>query len=46
MKIEIKRPAQQLGLVITITKLAVNQKLDDDQFELNFPESVTPQIMK
>ena len=46
MKIEIKRPAQQLGLVITFTKLTVNQKLDDDQFELNFPEGVTPQIMK
>jgi hypothetical protein len=46
MKIEVKRPAQQLGLVITITKLSVNQKLDDDQFELNFPEGVSPQIMK
>jgi|SRR3984957_12857441 hypothetical protein len=46
MKIEIKRPAQQLGLDITITKLIVNQKLDDDQFELKFPEGVSPQIMK
>ena len=46
MTIEVKRPAQQLGLVITITKLAVNQKLEDDQFELPFPEGVSPQIMK
>jgi hypothetical protein len=46
MKVDIKRPAQQLGLAITITKLIVNQKLDDDQFELNFPEGVSPQIMK
>ena len=46
MKIEIKRPAQQLGLDITITKLIVNQKLDDDQFELKIPDSVPVQQMK
>jgi outer membrane lipoprotein-sorting protein len=45
MKIEIKRPAQQLGLAITITKLTLNQKLDDDQFELKFPEGVTPKVL-
>jgi outer membrane lipoprotein-sorting protein len=45
MKIEIKRPQDQYGLAITITKLALNQKLDDDQFELKFPEGVTPKTM-
>jgi hypothetical protein len=45
MKIEISRPQDQYGLAITITKLTVNQKLDDDQFDLKFPEGVTPKIM-
>jgi outer membrane lipoprotein-sorting protein len=46
MKIEIKRPQDQYGLAITITKLTVNQKLDDDQFDLKFPEGVPVKIMK
>ena len=41
MKIEIKRPQDQYGLTITLNKLVVNQKLEDDQFELKFPEGVT-----
>jgi len=45
MKIEIKRPQDQYSLTITIIKLTVNQKLDDDQFELKFPEGVTPKVM-
>ncbi|HEX3968064.1 MAG TPA: DUF4292 domain-containing protein [Edaphobacter sp.] len=45
MKIEIKRPQDQYGLTITITKLALNQKLEDDQFELKFPEGVTVKTM-
>jgi outer membrane lipoprotein-sorting protein len=45
MKIEIRRPQDQYSLTITITKLLVNQKLDDDQFELKFPEGVTPKPM-
>jgi outer membrane lipoprotein-sorting protein len=45
MKIEIKRPQDQYGLTITISKLAVNQKLEDDQFELKFPEGVTVKTM-
>jgi outer membrane lipoprotein-sorting protein len=40
MKIVIKRPADQYSLSITITKLALNQKLDNDQFELNIPDGV------
>lgn len=39
-KITIRRPKDQLSLVLTINKLAVNQTLEDDQFELNPPENV------
>jgi outer membrane lipoprotein-sorting protein len=46
MKIQIKRPQDQYGLSITITKLTVNQKLDDDQFEVKFPEGVPVKVMK
>jgi outer membrane lipoprotein-sorting protein len=45
MKIEIKRPQDQYDLAITITKLTLNQKLDDDQFELKFPEGVAVKTM-
>jgi len=45
MKIEIKRPQDQYGLAITITKLTLNQKIEDDQFELKFPEGVTVKTM-
>ena len=40
MKIEIRRPADQYSLTITISKLALNQKLADDQFELKIPAGV------
>jgi outer membrane lipoprotein-sorting protein len=45
MKIDIKRPQDQYGLSITITKLTLNQKLEDDQFELKFPEGVAVKTM-
>jgi len=45
MKIDIKRPQDQYGLAITITKLTLNQKLEDDQFELKFPEGVPVKTM-
>jgi outer membrane lipoprotein-sorting protein len=45
MKIEIKRPQDQYGLAITITKLTLNQKLEDDQFELKIPEGVPIKTM-
>jgi outer membrane lipoprotein-sorting protein len=45
MKIDIKRPQDQYGLAITITKLTLNQKLEDDQFELKFPEGVQVKTM-
>lgn len=46
MKIEIKRPQDQYGLLITVTKMAVNQKLEDDQFELKIPDGVPVTVMK
>ncbi|MDQ2834267.1 MAG: DUF4292 domain-containing protein [Acidobacteriota bacterium] len=45
MKIEIRRPADQYSLSITLTKLAVNQKLEDDQFELKIPAGVPIKTM-
>jgi outer membrane lipoprotein-sorting protein len=45
MKIQIKRPQDQYGLTITISKLTLNQKLEDDQFELKFPEGVPVKTM-
>jgi len=45
MKIDIKRPQDQYGLSITITKLTLNQKLEDDQFEVKFPEGVPIKTM-
>jgi outer membrane lipoprotein-sorting protein len=45
MKIDIKRPQDQYGLAITIIKLSLNQKLEDDQFELKFPEGVPVKTM-
>ena len=47
MKIEIDDARRiSTASTITITKLAVNQKLDDDQFDLKFPEGVTPKVMR
>lgn len=39
-KITIRRPKDQLSLVLKINKLAVNTPLEDDQFELNPPSNV------
>ena len=46
MKIDIKRPQDQYGLTITVSKLALNQKLEDDQFDLKFPEGIPIKTMK
>jgi hypothetical protein len=45
MKIEIKRPLDQYSLTVTVTKLTLNQKLDDDQFELRIPDGVPIKTM-
>jgi len=44
-KIEIRRPQDQYTLTMTITKLTLNQKLDDDQFELKIPEGIPIKTM-
>jgi outer membrane lipoprotein-sorting protein len=40
MKIEVSRPQDHYSLTITVTKLSLNQKLDDDQFEVKIPDGV------
>jgi hypothetical protein len=41
--ITIKRPLEELQIVITFTKVRVNLALTDDQFELKIPSGVTVQ---
>jgi len=41
MSIVVKRPRDEYSLQIDITKLVLNQKLDDEQFVLKFPEGMT-----
>jgi outer membrane lipoprotein-sorting protein len=42
----IRRPLDEYSLSVIITKLAFNQKLEDDQFELKIPDNVPIQVMK
>jgi outer membrane lipoprotein-sorting protein len=44
--IVIKRPLDQYSLTITITKLDLAQKLEDDQFDLKIPDGVRIEQMK
>ncbi|HTD96392.1 MAG TPA: hypothetical protein VK627_05665 [Edaphobacter sp.] len=39
-KIEIRRPIDGYSLTVAVTKLALNQKLEDDQFDLKIPDNV------
>jgi outer membrane lipoprotein-sorting protein len=41
----IQRPQDHYSLTVTITKLTLNQKIDDDQFELKIPEGYPVQTM-
>jgi outer membrane lipoprotein-sorting protein len=43
--ITILRPLDELALKVQITKLTLNEKLEDDQFELKVPEGVTVKKM-
>jgi hypothetical protein len=43
--VTIKRPLEELQILITIQKLTVNLDISDDKFELKTPESVTIQKM-
>ncbi len=44
-RIEIERPLDHYGLNLTFTKIEFNGKLEDDQFDLRFPEGVAVQTM-
>jgi hypothetical protein len=41
--VTIKRPLEELQILITIQKLTVNLAISDDKFELRTPETVTIQ---
>ncbi|WP_218623941.1 hypothetical protein [Granulicella sp. dw_53] len=41
----IRRPLDELSLSVIITKLVLNQKLEDDQFELKIPDNIPVQTM-
>jgi len=43
--IHIERPQDHYSLTVVITKLTLNQKLDDDQFELSIPAGYPIQTM-
>ena len=44
--ITISRPLDEYSLKIDVTKLSLNEKLDDDQFELKIPPGVPVQKME
>ena len=44
--INISRPIDQYSLKIEVTKLTLNQKLENDQFQLQIPAGVTVQKMQ
>jgi outer membrane lipoprotein-sorting protein len=43
--IDIRRPLDEYSLKLEVTKLMLNQKLENDQFELKIPAGVTVQQM-
>ncbi len=44
--IVITRPLDEYTLTLTITKIAFNEKLEDDQFELKIPDNIPIQHVK
>lgn len=46
MLIVMKRPLDEYELKVEVTKLALNQELEDDQFELKVPEGIKVETMK
>jgi outer membrane lipoprotein-sorting protein len=46
MLINISRPIDEYSLKLQVTKLTLNQALENDQFELKIPPGVTVQTMK
>jgi outer membrane lipoprotein-sorting protein len=46
MLVTIRRPLDEYTLKIEVTKLSLNEKLEDDQFELKIPPGITIQKME
>jgi outer membrane lipoprotein-sorting protein len=46
MLITIRRPLDEYSLKVDVTKLELNGKLEDDQFELKIPPGITVQKME
>ena len=46
MSININRPIDEYSLKISVNKLTLNQKIDDEQFVVTFPEGVVVQKMQ
>ena len=46
MLVTIRRPLDEYTLKIDVTKLSLNEKLEDDQFELKIPPGITIQKME
>ncbi len=44
--IVITRPLDEYSLTLTVTKVAFNEKLEDDQFELKLPDNIPVQHVK
>jgi len=44
--IRIERPRDHYSLTVSVTKLTLNGHLDDDQFELKFPENIPVETLK
>jgi outer membrane lipoprotein-sorting protein len=44
--IEIRRPLDEYSLKLQVTKMTLNEKLENDQFELKIPPGVTVQQMQ
>jgi len=44
--IVITRPMDEYSLTLTVTKIAFNEKLEDDQFELKIPDNIPVQHVK
>ena len=45
-EIAIDRPLDKYSLKVLVQKLTANQKIDDDQFELQLPSGVTVETLK
>lgn len=46
MSISITRPIDEYSLKITVNKITLNEKIDDEQFVLKFPDGVVVQKMQ